>query len=1040
MAKALKFNPGFQTDTDAIANFVVRQGQFERIIAALVATAEQPFPLAKIMVVAPRGAGKTTLCRRVAAEVRLRPDLNSKWHPIFLGEESYTVTSPGEFFLECLFQLKDQTPEADLADLYVQALAATSEDELLRDTIAALRKYSTDVGKRLLIIVENFHIILQDQIGKSADTLLEALNDVSLFGVLATSVSQGAADEEITLPSDYLTIVLPALTLDECHTLWVALSGREVKPERIRPLQILTGGSPRLLHILAEFMNTPSLRDLMDNLNLLIDQNTEYFKSQLDALPAIERKVFAALLDAWDPCSAKQVAETARVQTNVASAMLARLSERGAVIKEQGKSRGAIYYAAERLFNIYYLMRRRSHPSSRVRALVSFMTEYYDRDELISTTAQLVDEACGVEPARRGDYYSTYNAILSHAPESVRRKIIDDTPDAFFMTSADDGALSRTSKIAIAGAGSNGSSQNVTSEIDTISRSLDDLLEKESYSEAAALAKDALKTHASSLKLWLKLAVIEFCQGNATEVVFATGKLLELDAANATAFAFRGIAHSMLGQDEEAERDFRVAVSHDPSQYIALSELAEIEEAKGNIQEALEFYRRSHETGMVGDHTVAKFGQALLKAGKEDEAERLLCQAAEDPENFFSRRALVDHLDASDRQGEALDVLRKAAKEASDWRGWSDLGSFLAARTEQYEEAETAFRNAIDNGADSSAPFVRLAHVMEHLKSPPEKVREVARALVERIPGNSRAWISAATIYSSIKDTAETEAAFQHAIESDETTYSRSMYAAYLGSMPNRKPDAARVLREAISNPDLRGACELYRALAELMVHDGDDVGAENVISDALEKYKNCTCCRVISGEICTRANQATKAREFFEAALAIDDESVSALTGLARLVDQETADALIARAIAADPDDPRSLLARAAIRLDVNAQIADAEAALELDNNLLEAHLLVSEAKVKVGEIDDAFIHLEDALSLLANQREYIPNFVSTAMSLAQTGHSARVAETIANDEFGPSLEPLSVALKLIGGQNPLVAKEVMEVALDIVAGASRN
>src|SRR5262249_37749956 len=151
----------------------------------------------------------------------------------------------------------------------------------------------------------------------------------------------------------------------------------------------------------------------------------EYFKSQLDGLPPTERKVFAALLEAWDPSTAKQVAEAARVSTNTASAMLARLSDRGAVIKGTGQGRAALYFAAERLFNIYYLMRRRSHPSSRVRALVSFMTDYYDRDELIDTAATLAREACGVRPDSRMDYHATYDAILAHSPNLVRARILE---------------------------------------------------------------------------------------------------------------------------------------------------------------------------------------------------------------------------------------------------------------------------------------------------------------------------------------------------------------------------------------------------------------------------------------------------------------------------------------------------------------------------------------------------------------------------------------------------------------------------------------
>ena len=60
---------------------------------------------------------------------------------------------------------------------------------------------------------------------------------------------------------------LPPLSVGECRELWESLTGIEVNEEKLRPLQILTGGSPRRLHILTEFTRTPSLRDLMTNLN-----------------------------------------------------------------------------------------------------------------------------------------------------------------------------------------------------------------------------------------------------------------------------------------------------------------------------------------------------------------------------------------------------------------------------------------------------------------------------------------------------------------------------------------------------------------------------------------------------------------------------------------------------------------------------------------------------------------------------------------------------------------------------------------------------
>jgi hypothetical protein len=47
------------------------------------------------------------------------------------------------------------------------------------------------------------------------------------------------------------------------------------------------------------------------------------------------------------------------------------------------------------------------------------------------------------------------------------------------------------------------------------------------------------------------------------------------------------------------------------------------------------------------------------------------------------------------------------------------------------------------------------------------------------------------------------------------------------------------------------------------------------------------------------------------------------------------------------------------------------------------------------------------------------------------------RVTEILSQDEFGSKMEPLLVALRIKRGDKPVVAKEVMEVALDIANGA---
>ena len=75
----------------------------------------------------------------------------------------------------------------------------------------------------------------------------------------------------------FRVVTLQALDTEDCDTLWSALSGQPKGSQRIRPLQILTGGNPRLISVLAGFEKTYSIKDLMSNLFDLVDEHTEYF-------------------------------------------------------------------------------------------------------------------------------------------------------------------------------------------------------------------------------------------------------------------------------------------------------------------------------------------------------------------------------------------------------------------------------------------------------------------------------------------------------------------------------------------------------------------------------------------------------------------------------------------------------------------------------------------------------------------------------------------------------------------------------------------
>ena len=159
------------------------------------------------------------------------------------------------------------------------------------------------------------------------------------------------------------------------------VSGDAGKGREIEPLRILTGGSPRLLVIVAEFARHRSLRQLLEDLVTLIDNHTEYFRGHLDVLAKTERRVYLAAIDLWQPSSTGEIAARARMDVRSVSALLGRLVDRGAVLVD-GTGRKRRYAAAERLYSIYYKLRRERGDAAIVHHLIPFMTTFYSDDEL----------------------------------------------------------------------------------------------------------------------------------------------------------------------------------------------------------------------------------------------------------------------------------------------------------------------------------------------------------------------------------------------------------------------------------------------------------------------------------------------------------------------------------------------------------------------------------------------------------------------------------------------------------------------------------
>ena len=401
-APARKYNPGFLTDEELVASFCVRTAEFDLLLDVLRTCTGSSNP--HQIVIGPRGSGKTSLLLRVAAEVRRDTVLAARCFPVVFAEESYEVATAGEFWLECLTHLAAQAPRSeDDPDLHRTAdeLRAIRDDRALADRcLAALLDFADRHDKRLLLVVENLNALFRDMTDPDAGwRLRKVLQTEPRIIVFASATSRF---DEIDHPDRALYDLFRVRTLNpldtgQCSVLWKSVSGRCPVLETVRSLEILTGGSPRLIAIVAHFGVGLSFRELMADLLGLVDDHTEYFKSHIELLPAQERRVYLALAALWKPSTTREIAEQARLDTSTCSAQLARLGERGVVRVAGGSSRRKQYYLTERLYNIYYLLRRRRGPDPLVEALIRFMESYYSPSELRAIRTRMIQEMDGLD-------------------------------------------------------------------------------------------------------------------------------------------------------------------------------------------------------------------------------------------------------------------------------------------------------------------------------------------------------------------------------------------------------------------------------------------------------------------------------------------------------------------------------------------------------------------------------------------------------------------------------------------------------------------
>lgn len=180
------YNAGRMPPDQVIAAFAARRPVLDRIIADLAA--EKPKSRAQHhLIVGQRGMGKTMLLARIAAELRTDPALTARFIPLIFAEEQYAVDRLSKFWLNCLDSLADAREQAGDAQAVVEidatvarltagGASSVKEDQPFADDVySAFAKAAQTSGQRPVLLVDNLQLVFERLPERQQHSLRELL-------------------------------------------------------------------------------------------------------------------------------------------------------------------------------------------------------------------------------------------------------------------------------------------------------------------------------------------------------------------------------------------------------------------------------------------------------------------------------------------------------------------------------------------------------------------------------------------------------------------------------------------------------------------------------------------------------------------------------------------------------------------------------------------------------------------------------------------------------------------------------------------------
>ena len=403
--------------------FVQREKLLERIVDRLsrsMTTGDKHH----ILLIGPRGCGKTNLVSLAVWELQKNPQLADCMRIAWLGEDdSFTG------LIHLAFGIANQ-----LAKVYSKEFPADFKTAVrgLPNDDAALAVLQSTVGRlgarNLLLVTENMDQTFHS-LGDSGQKKWRAfLQETRKIATLATAqqLFSGVSDRKEAFFGFFDIQHLKPLSVDEAVELITRISVEHSNRDlirylksaegqfRIRALHYLAGGNHRMYVLLSEFLTKESLDDLVAAFDSLANDMTPFFQERIRALPDQQRQLVQCLCDAQGALTVKEIASETFIDERVCSKQLGNLKDKGYVRSER-RGKESYYDMSEPLMRL--CLEVKNQHGRPLRLLARFLRAWFPVTELESklngSNTARVSEYCKLA-IESGDGFKGTLALIDH--------------------------------------------------------------------------------------------------------------------------------------------------------------------------------------------------------------------------------------------------------------------------------------------------------------------------------------------------------------------------------------------------------------------------------------------------------------------------------------------------------------------------------------------------------------------------------------------------------------------------------------------------